>query len=482
MPVTQDVKVKKLSLDKNNFRTVKQADEASAIHALIAIDPEWYWALTESLIENGYLPTENIIVLKDGRLHTVREGNRRISALKLILGLVDRKAFGVPRELLEKIDALSDEWLEENSTVPCTIYGRGEEDVVDRVVSLTHGKGEKAGRADWKAIARARHNRDVWGVAEPALDLLEKYLVRGKNHSAAQAERWAGDYPLSVLDEVMKRLATRLGQKTGPALAKAYPKLASKAVIDEILLDIGLKVIGFKEVRADSFGTKYGLAPVPAPAPAPTPASPGAPAGGASGSPAAPGSTGSAAPVNPGSQSSPAPATPSPGAQPATQPPKGKAHPVGDPKSVAALLKRFKPRGSGRSKLSTLLSEIRALDIEVTPHAFCFVLRSMFEISAKAYCDDHAASGGPRATKSNGDDRALVDVLRDVVAHLTNSNADRAKARKLQGAIIELATPNSVLSVTSLNQLIHNPSYVVTGSHVCTTFANVFPLLEEMNK
>ncbi|HET6906732.1 MAG TPA: hypothetical protein VFH52_07280, partial [Rhodanobacteraceae bacterium] len=60
MPTTQSLAVKKLSLDIRNFRTLAQADEISAIHALIAVEPEWFWALMESLIDDGYLPTENI--------------------------------------------------------------------------------------------------------------------------------------------------------------------------------------------------------------------------------------------------------------------------------------------------------------------------------------------------------------------------------------------------------------------------------------
>jgi len=107
MPVTQSLKVKDLSLDTHNFRTVPQADEASAIHPLITLDPGYFWALMESLVDNGYLPTESIIVLKQGRTLVVKEGNRRIAALKLIHCIVPMNDYDLPVHLADEISKLT---------------------------------------------------------------------------------------------------------------------------------------------------------------------------------------------------------------------------------------------------------------------------------------------------------------------------------------------------------------------------------------
>ena len=117
---------------------------------------------------------------------------------------------------------ISDDWKKANQTVPCVVYGPKEATVVDRIVTLTHGKGDKASREDWKAIARARHNRDVNKASEPGLDLLEKYLKSARNLSKEQSDNWSGTYPVSVLDEAIKRLAPRLGLSNAPELAKKY--------------------------------------------------------------------------------------------------------------------------------------------------------------------------------------------------------------------------------------------------------------------
>jgi hypothetical protein len=66
MPETRPVPVKDLALDLGNYRTVRQPDETAAVDAMISTSPDRFWALAESLLEDGYLPTESVIVLRDG--------------------------------------------------------------------------------------------------------------------------------------------------------------------------------------------------------------------------------------------------------------------------------------------------------------------------------------------------------------------------------------------------------------------------------
>src|ERR1700736_4785829 len=102
MSTSTHEKVKGLSLDLKNFRTVPQPNELHATNALIGIEPEWFWALMESLLDDGYSPTENILVLKNNGALVVKEGNRRIAALKLILGI--HKSVEVPENIQKRID------------------------------------------------------------------------------------------------------------------------------------------------------------------------------------------------------------------------------------------------------------------------------------------------------------------------------------------------------------------------------------------
>ena len=63
MSKNAELEVKKLSLDLKNFRTVPQKNELMAIKAMISISPDRFFAVMESIIDLGYTPTENIIIL-----------------------------------------------------------------------------------------------------------------------------------------------------------------------------------------------------------------------------------------------------------------------------------------------------------------------------------------------------------------------------------------------------------------------------------
>ena len=73
-------------------------------------------------------------------------------------------------------------------------------------------------------------------------------------------------------------------------------------------------------------------------------------------------------------------------------------------------------------------------------------------------------------------------VLRDITNHLTKNKADKERTKQLHGAMTELARPEGLLSVTSMNQLVHSPKFSVTTGDVCQLFGNIFPLLEAMNE
>lgn len=246
MPSLQNLSIDSLDLDLTNYRTVPQKDETNAINALISIDPSWFWALMDSLLEDGYHPTENIIVLLSDGKYVVREGNRRIAAIKIIFGYV--RDIDIDDSYIQRIDAINDAWKKENKQVPCTIYEQTESKMVDRIVSRIHAKGEKAGRKTWNALARARHNRDENGKSEPGLDLLEKYLNNGKNFTPNQAERWSGDYNLTVLNEAIQKINAPLSYSSSQELSQSYPK-KNKRKIDPLLYDIGIGKIGFKDIR-----------------------------------------------------------------------------------------------------------------------------------------------------------------------------------------------------------------------------------------
>lgn len=425
--------------------------------------------------------TENIIILNNGTDNIVKEGNRRVAALKLIHGHYKLSDFGLPASIVESINKLDSTWKAENLKVPCTVFTLDEEAKVDKVVTLAHGKGEKASRDPWNSVARARHNRDVKGASEHGLDLLEKYLKKGNNLNGQQKERWGGEYPLTVLDEALRKSFSRLAFSSVAELVKKYPQITQLAELESILLDIGLEQIKFETLRNVQldFPTNYGIAPIVVTPPLTQ-----------SNNPQTTNTAGSGNSTDPAPQSNTTPnsnqitnsttsnnSTPTPVATTTTTPAPPKAVAVNDPKHVAQLLKKFSPRGANRQKVVTLRDEIKKLKIANNPIAFCFLLRSMFEISGKAYSADHSLS----MKKSGGKDKTLVEVLRGTTAHLTNNNSNTQMVKVLHGAMTELGKPDGLLSVTSMNNLVHSPVFTISQSDLCTIFSNIYPLLEAMN-
>jgi hypothetical protein len=481
MAKTELVSIKKLSLDLQNFRTRPQKSEEDAIKAMIIVKPEKFYGLIDSLIEDGYLPTDNIIILKDGTSLVVKEGNRRIAILKIIHGQYKVDDFDLPANVINNIKQVTAAWKKENLSVPCAIYDKTEARLVDKIVNLSHGKGEKASRDQWTSVARARHNRDSNSNAEPTLDMLEKYILLGQNITNTQKELWAGDYNLTVLDEALKKLLPRLEVNNIAELVAKYPKNKYRLELEAMMRDIGVAQLTFTIIRDKhtDFGETYGIMSI-AP-PLTPPSSNPQPAGGNTGGANNPQPGGTGQPANGTTQgtgtppNTPPPTSPTPPPTPPSAPPP--AYATSDPRHVLVLLKKFAPKGNNRSKVVTLREEMKKLKIADNPIAFCFLLRSIFEISAKVYCADHSLP----TTKSGGKEKTLVEMLTTVTNHLSNNNANTGMLRLLHGALTEMSKPSGIISVTSLNQLVHSTSFTTSSSDVCILFGNVYFLLEAMN-
>ena len=483
MPQAKYIDIKDLYLDLKNPRTVPQENEEKAIETMISIKPDRFNAVMESILDDGYLTTESIIVLNDGQ-YTVKEGNRRIAILKLIHGIYNSKNYAIPSNIQNRIDNLTPKWLAANRSIPCGVYSTEEADLVDKIVNLTHAKGEKASRDPWTSVAKARHNKDVKGGTELGLDLLEKYLKDGKNINQSQKERWSGDYPLTVLDEALRKVYERTEFASVSDLVKAYPKINHRLALEEILLDVGQERIGYKQIRDKDvdFLLPYGLSPkVASPKVDETPAFDGTPTGKDSISTDGASTPSPNIPTNPTSSKDENLTTPDkPDTPTPSQPEKPKSPQLGTPKYVKGVLRKFNPKGN-RQKVVAIKAEMCELNIQKTPMAFCFLLRSAFEISAKAYAHDNGISIEKTNKKGDTQNKTLAELLREIVSQMTNNGKNKGMEKELHGALTEITKSEGILSVTSMNQLVHGTTFSIPASDICTIFGNIFPLLEAMN-
>ncbi|MBL0109733.1 MAG: hypothetical protein IPP42_02245 [Saprospiraceae bacterium] len=244
-----------------------------------------------------------------------------------------------------------------------------------------------------------------------------------------------------------------------------------------MIRDIGLELVQFKTIRdtQNDFALKYGFSPIVISSPTQANTTNSTTSSNTSNQTASTQTNNN----NPSTTSNQTTTTPTQNTSTSTP---AKAFAVNDPKHVAALLKKFSPKGNNRQKVVTLRDEIKKLKINDTPIAFCFLLRSMFEISAKAYCSDHSiALTKPAKNGKPAQDKTLVELLREITKHLTNNNANKAVVKILHGALTEIEKPTGILSVTSMNNLVHNPVFSIQPTDICTLFGNIYPLLESMN-
>jgi hypothetical protein len=480
------VAVDSISLDLNNFRLLPQKNEENALKAIVAIHPDWFWGLVQSLLVDGYEPTENLLLLKTGKGEkalVVKEGNRRVGAIKFLLGILRGDDIPVPGNIQTAIGTMTPEIKATFNAIPCLVYSLEEAEKLDRIVARVHGKADKTGRREWTAVTKARHNRDHNQREEFGLDLLEAYLKEGKNLQPYQRQQWAGDYRITILNEAMQKLVPKLGLKNPRELVALYQGGTHRPAFEKMLQAIGTATFQFKGLRSDGgpdFG-QFGFPPFTG-APGTQPqggnssgtngaSDTGNPASGGTGNPG--GGQGAGATGQPGGGAS----TQAAGAK------KTNAKATNDPSSVIPKLRKLKPKGENRSKVVTLQKEAIRLSLEPDghPHAFCFLFRSMIELSAKAYCEDHSKDGLSYTTKE-GKDMELSKVLANVINHYTKQGQDEVAKRRIKGASAELGNPHGFLSVHSMNQLIHHQSFTVDGPHIATVFHNIFPFLQVLNE
>src|SRR5690606_33410223 len=112
---------------------------------------------------------------------------------------------------------------------------------------------------------------------------------------------------------------------------------------------------------------------------------------------------------------------------------KPKAYSIHDQRTVTQTLKKFTPKGNDRQKLVTLRDELKKLKVKDNPIAFCFLLRSLFEISSNIYSTENSI---PKSKTNKGKTihNTLKQQLNAVTLHLTANNTNKGMVKALHGA------------------------------------------------
>ena len=139
----KQVKIADLLLNTSNPRFNPVKHQTETIQAMVEDQQGKLSTLAEHIIENGLNPTDIILVRPQGKQWLVLEGNRRVTALKLVNepDLVPSQYAKLKRDF-QKLNAVLDNSLLEN--IPCVIIN--DEALANEWIRLKHtGENDGAG-------------------------------------------------------------------------------------------------------------------------------------------------------------------------------------------------------------------------------------------------------------------------------------------------------------------------------------------------
>jgi hypothetical protein len=234
----------KLKLDPDNSRHPKLSSQADIVEWMMlgtkSIGDKLY-ALAKDISEYGLNPLERVMVAEDeddNGKYFVLEGNRRVTALKLL-----KNPGMAPTEAWKKKFSKLNEKMEPISSVPCVIFGDDVE-MAFHFMELKHlGQSGGAGIVPWETEEQGRHQqrRNRKSRHHKALDFIDH--VRSSHLYTKQVKEVANNVPITTLDRLLSNKGFRefLGFKLGSdgELVFALKPLDMKEAIIKVISDFG---------------------------------------------------------------------------------------------------------------------------------------------------------------------------------------------------------------------------------------------------
>mgnify|MGYP000068025376 CR=1 FL=1 len=163
-----EVNVDDLILDQKNFRHDEKNSQEEIIRWFEEDQPEKQMNIAKDIAERGLNPLENIGVIESDDGFVVKEGNRRVSALKMLLNPTLCKN-NKNRKKLESYASLG------NIPTKIRVAVFDKYDSIKPFIGLLHsGEQEGKGRVPWDAMGISRFEEDTKGMSkyQEAIDIL----------------------------------------------------------------------------------------------------------------------------------------------------------------------------------------------------------------------------------------------------------------------------------------------------------------------
>lgn len=201
---TKTISLTNLLLNIENPRFDLVGNQREALDAMINDQPDKIYNLSKDIVSNGMLnPSELVIVTpseSDKKLYVVLEGNRRITALKILsnpsLIATSHASY------YKRIKPLADKFKASPITeVLCSVFTDAEE--ANKWIKLKHtGENDGIGVVRWDAQQVARFEERIDGTSPIALQAID--FLRKEGSVSDKLKNRLKDVPSTNLDRLLK--------------------------------------------------------------------------------------------------------------------------------------------------------------------------------------------------------------------------------------------------------------------------------------
>lgn len=214
-----NVSVKDLLLDVSNARIRSGADQSDCITRIAVGKEDQLIALANDIAENG-LSTTPILVRPEGNgQFVVWDGNRRVTALKLL----NKPGLAPTASLKRRFEAIKLKYPRTPSKIE-VLASRNREALIKEVVSRHGGGQQGAGQLDWSALMRTFF-LTAHGQPEPNKRAAHLFLW-GEEHGVTLSD----DFPITTITRFLtKDVLKRIGFKE--SAGKVVPVLPVETAI-----------------------------------------------------------------------------------------------------------------------------------------------------------------------------------------------------------------------------------------------------------
>ena len=447
-----ELSIDELLLDLDNPRLGSASSQSEALASIVSLNPGYFRNLMGSIRDYGLDPGDSLYVVRseDGQDFVVLEGNRRLSALK-VLSNPDLLAGTDLPETTKKALVREASGFQPLEVEPLRCVRFDDRDEANDWIRRRHtGVAGGEGRINWKPLEIQRFSGDY-----TTIDVID-FVGRNASYSTTdweKAQSALGGGKSTNLSRLLESAAAQshlgITVETEPSrktpILGGEPKWALQ-VLKRIVDDIVKGTVDSRRLNTATDIEKYfaNLPPELQPGRNTTVAQPRA-----------------FKDISLSGND----------AKSQKQKPPIKQRPA--PRTRKTLAPKKHPFDAGKStKLGMLLREASTLDTGKFPLSCAFVLRAIVELAVNDYLD---ANSLPRRRKGSVREFDLTKKADDVLKHIVSSGS--GSSNDLRAFRTCLLDKRSACSIQSLNGFVHNPYQLPTADALRAGWESTIPVL-----